>query len=256
MAHKLMDKLQPISDFIVPVFFASLGMLVNPKVMFSSWQVVAFGLAVTAAAVVGKLVGCGAAALPTGFNLRGAYRIGIGMLPRGEVALIVAGIGLSRQMVGEVVFGVSILMTLLTTVIAPVMLVPAFAKGGSGRRREAAGDGEAPTGNRLPSASLEPGFEVRLVPGLTGDFVDRFLELAEEAGWSPAYDRADEEIYLLRSGDDAAQLAAVDGTVRIDTGDRRKAEVLSLIERVRQSLIADAAGVRVEVARERATSGR
>ena len=72
------------------VFFASLGMLVNPRVMFSSWQVLAFGLSVTAVAVVGKMLGCGAAALPTGFNLRGAYRIGLGMLPRGEVALIVA----------------------------------------------------------------------------------------------------------------------------------------------------------------------
>jgi Kef-type K+ transport system membrane component KefB len=246
MAHKLMDKLQPIADFIVPIFFAALGMLVNPKLMFSSWQVVAFGLAVTAAAVVGKLIGCGAAALPTGFNLRGAYRIGLGMLPRGEVALIVAGIGLSRQIVGEVVFGVSILMTLITTVIAPVLLVPAFATGGSGRRSPKAGEGPAPTRTGLPSPSLEPGFEVRLAPTLVGDFVDRFLETAERAGWRATYDRADEEIYLLRSGDDAAQLAAGDGTVRIDTGDKRKAEVKGLIEQVRQSLIADAQAVQVE----------
>jgi Kef-type K+ transport system membrane component KefB len=257
MAHKLMDKLQPIEDFIVPVFFAALGMLVNPKVMFSSWQVVVFGLAVTAAAVVGKLVGCGVAALPTGFNLRGAYRIGLGMLPRGEVALIVAGIGLSRQMVGEVVFGVSILMTLITTVIAPVLLVPAFARGGSGRRsEEGSTPGREPAGSRLPSSSLEPGFEVRLAPSLLGDFVDRFLELAQKEGWSPAYDRADEEIYLLRSGNDAAQLAASGGTVRIATGDRRKAEVLALIERVRKSLIEDAEAVRVDAAREPAASNK
>src|SRR5918994_1231428 len=85
-------------------------------------------------AIIGKLVGCGAAALPTGFNARGAYRIGLGMLPRGEVSLIVAGIGLSRQLVGEVVFGVSIMMTLITTIVAPILLVPAFARGGSGRR--------------------------------------------------------------------------------------------------------------------------
>jgi hypothetical protein len=168
------------------------------------------------------------------------------MLPRGEVALIVAGIGLSRQIVGEVVFGVSILMTLITTVVAPVLLVPAFARGGSGRRsEEPATPGLEPVRSRLPSTSIEPGFEVRLPPGLLGDFVDRFLELAEEDGWSPAYDRADEEIYLLRSGDDAAQLAASGGTVRIATGDRRKAEVLDLIERVRRSLIEDAEGVSV-----------
>jgi Kef-type K+ transport system membrane component KefB len=248
MAHKLMDKLQPVGDFLVPVFFASLGMLVNPRVMFSSWQVVVFGLAVTAAAVVGKLVGCGAAALPAGFNFRGAYRIGLGMLPRGEVALIVAGIGLSRGIVGEVVFGVSILMTLITTVVAPVLLVPAFARGGSGRKADnaAAPRGSDPTASRLPSSSLAPGFEVLLVPSLLGDFVDRFLELAQKAGWAPAYDRADEEIYLLRSGNDAAQVAASGGRVRVDASDRRKAEVLGLIEEARKSLIDDAEGVRVQ----------
>jgi len=225
-------------------------MLVNPRVMFSSWQVVVFGLAVTAAAVIGKLIGCGGAALATGFNGRGAYRIGLGMLPRGEVALIVAGIGLSRQLVGEVVFGVSILMTLVTTVVAPVLLVPAFARGGSGRESdELATPGREPARSRLPSTSIEPGFEVRLPPGLLGDFVDRFLELAQKDGWLPAYDRADEEIYLLRNGDDAAQLAASGGTVRIATGDRRKAEVLDLIERVRRSLIDDAERVSVQANR-------
>jgi len=248
VTHKLMDKLQGVGDFLVPVFFATLGMLVNPRIMFSSWQVVVFGLAVTAAAVIGKLVGCGGAALATGFNPRGAYRIGLGMLPRGEVALIVAGIGLSRQIVGEVVFGVSILMTLVTTVIAPVLLVPAFARGGSGRRSDQkATPAREPGRPGLPSSSPGRGFEVRLPPGLLGDFVDRFLELAQKDGWSSAYDRTDEEIYLLRNGDDAAQLAASGGTVRIATGDRRKADVLELIERVRRSLIEDAEGVRVQV---------
>src|SRR5918994_2006152 len=135
MAHTLMEKLEPIGDFIVPIFFAALGMLVNVQAMFASWDVIVFGLAITAVAIVGKLIGCGAAALPTGFNTRGSYRIGLGMLPRGEVALIVAGIGLSSGIVGEVVFGVSIMMTLITTILAPILLVPAFATGGSGRRK-------------------------------------------------------------------------------------------------------------------------
>ena len=241
MAHKLMDKLQPINDFVVPIFFAALGMLVNLKVMLASWQVVVFGLTVTAAAVVGKLVGCGAAALPAGFNGRGAYRIGLGMLPRGEVALIVAGIGLSRQIVGEVVFGVSIMMTLMTTVVAPVLLVPAFARGGSGRRA----DEERP--GRLPSPSLEPALDVSVPPGLVGDFVDRFLETAERAGWEPAYEKADEEMYLLRSRGDALQVT-VDpdrSLVRIDASDARQPELLPLIEQVRRSLIADAESVAV-----------
>ena len=134
MAHRMMDELRPVGDFIVPIFFASLGMLVNFEAMFADSRVIVFGLVVTAAAVVGKLLGCGGAALASGFNGRGAYRVGLGMLPRGEVALIVAGIGLSRGLIGQNVFGVSILMTLLTTLVAPILLVPAFRRGGSGRR--------------------------------------------------------------------------------------------------------------------------
>jgi Kef-type K+ transport system membrane component KefB len=237
LAHRLMDKLQPVSDFFVPIFFAALGMLVNLKVMLASWQVVGFGLTITALAVVGKLVGCGAAALPVGFNARGAYRIGLGMLPRGEVALIVAGIGLSRQLVGEVVFGVSIMMTLITTVLAPVLLVPAFA-GGSGRRR-------AREGRRLPGPSAGPGFEVVTPSGLVGDFIEKFLAATEKAGWTPSYDKADEETYLLRSGPDAAQVTASDGTIRVETTDARRAEVRALIDAVREGLIEDATSVGV-----------
>ena len=243
MAHKLMDKLESVSDFFVPIFFAALGMLVNLQVMLQSWQVVAFGLTITTLAIIGKLVGCGAAALPMGFNARGAYRIGLGMLPRGEVALIVAGIGLSRHLVGEVVFGVSIMMTLITTVVAPILLVPAFAGGGSGRR---AGRGEELRRQKLPTPSLEPGFEVKTPRGLAGDFIEHFLAAAQTAGWTPSYEKADDEIYLLRSGNDAAQLTCADSTIRIETCDTRRGEMADIIERVRERLIADAQSVRVE----------
>jgi Kef-type K+ transport system membrane component KefB len=242
MAHTLMDRLQPVADFFVPVFFASLGMLVNLPVMLRSWDVVVFGLAVTAVAIIGKLVGCGAAALPVGFNSRGAYRVGLGMLPRGEVALIVAGIGLSRQIVGEVVFGVSIMMTLITTIVAPILLVPAFAKGGSGRRAGAAGERKP----RLPTESPDPSFEVRTPTVLVGDFIELFLAAARRVGWEPSYEKADEEIYLLRNGNDAAQLTASNGSIRIDASAPRRDEMKSLIEAVRRELIRNAESVTVE----------
>ena len=71
-----------------------------------------------------------------GFNKRGAWRIGFGMLPRGEVALIVAGTGLAAGIINQEIFGVSILMTMVTTFIAPMALVPLFQSGGSGRRSD------------------------------------------------------------------------------------------------------------------------
>ncbi|MBI4311350.1 MAG: cation:proton antiporter [Chloroflexi bacterium] len=133
LKRELEEPIMAVYHALVPVFFVAMGMLVNVSTMGSA---LAFGAVITALAIVGKVAGCGLPALATGFNLRGAARIGIGMLPRGEVALIVAGIGLTRGVIEQDLFGVSILMTVVTTLIAPVVLVPLFRGDGSGRRHE------------------------------------------------------------------------------------------------------------------------
>jgi Kef-type K+ transport system membrane component KefB len=247
MAHRLMDKLEPIGDFVVPIFFAALGMLVNVPAMLANWGVVTFGLAITAVAIIGKLIGCGAAALPTGFNVRGAYRIGLGMLPRGEVALVVAGIGLSRQLVGEVVFGVSIMMTLVTTIVAPILLVPAFSRGGGGLRKAQA---KQPG---MPSLANAPGLEVVVPPVVCDIFVERLLRLAEESGWKPSYENADEDIYLLRSRSDAAQIAVKNSVIHIDASDSRQPEFFAFVTRVRDQIVKEIEGISVAAT---APSGR
>ncbi|MGB7159145.1 MAG: cation:proton antiporter [Tepidisphaeraceae bacterium] len=243
MAHKLMEKLEPVGDFLVPIFFAALGMLVNVQAMFASWDVVIFGLVITAVAILGKLVGCGAAALPTGFNSRGAYRIGLGMLPRGEVALIVAGIGLSRHLVGEVVFGVSIMMTLITTIVAPILLVPAFKRGGSGLRTPHA---KKPG---IPSTSLTPGLEVRVPPVLCDLFVHRLLATAEAAGWKPVYEDSGDDVYLLRHQADAAQITVKDDVLHVDASDTRQPEFFAFITRVRDEIMNEIQGIAVSTSR-------
>jgi hypothetical protein len=204
--------------------------------MFSSWQVVLFGLAVTVAAVIGKLVGCGAAALPGGFNLRGAYRIGLGMLPRGEVALIVAGIGLSSGIVGEVVFGVSIMMTLITTILAPILLVPAFARGGSGRRAPESKEG------RLPPPSVAPAFEMRLPGPLAKHVVDRLLTVAEQGGWDLTYENSEKETYLFRRGPAAAEVSLRGDQIRVDATDEFQDEWTRFVSEVREQLVGELAG--------------
>jgi Kef-type K+ transport system membrane component KefB/mannitol/fructose-specific phosphotransferase system IIA component (Ntr-type) len=121
ISHIIIEKIHVLYDFFVPVFFAVMGMLVDLR-QFLSPTVILGGLAFTALAVVSKAVGCGVPALFVGFNLRGAARIGAGMVPRGEVALIIAGIGMSSGVLGAQAFGMAIMMTLLTTVAAPVLL--------------------------------------------------------------------------------------------------------------------------------------
>jgi mannitol/fructose-specific phosphotransferase system IIA component (Ntr-type) len=88
----------------------------------ASPKVLLFGAVYSVLAIAAKVIGCGFPALFFGFNFRGAARIGCGMTPRGEVALVVAGIGLSVGALTPDVFGVAILMTLATTLIAPPVL--------------------------------------------------------------------------------------------------------------------------------------
>ena len=126
-----------VIDFLVPVFFVVMGMLVDVSSMQGA---VVFGLIITVLAIVSKVAGSGVPAFATRFNLQGSARVGVGMMPRGEVALIIAGIGLSQHIIGQDLLGVSIMMTVITTLIAPVVLVQLFSKGGSGVRGEMEGE--------------------------------------------------------------------------------------------------------------------
>ena len=126
LAQLLEEPLSGVYAAVIPIFFAVMGAFVDVAALAG---VVGFGLAITAVAIVGKVAGSGAPALATGFNRRGAFRIGVGMLPRGEVALIMAGIGIGQGVIGPDLFGVAIMMTIITTVMAPLILSRSF-KGG------------------------------------------------------------------------------------------------------------------------------
>ena len=132
LGHRVDEELVPVTAILVPVFFVVMGMLVDVGSMLNA---LVFGLIISGLAVLSKLFGSGVPALFSGFNLRGSSRIGVGMTPRGEVALIIAGIGLSQGVIGQNLFGVSILMTVITTLAAPIVLIPLFKQGGSGLRR-------------------------------------------------------------------------------------------------------------------------
>jgi Kef-type K+ transport system membrane component KefB len=131
----LAEPLRAVYHALVPIFFVLMGMLVDLGAMM---PFLAFGSVVTLLAIVGKVVGCALPAVMVGFNRLGAVRVGLGMLPRGEVALIIAGAGLTSGAIKSDIFGVSVMMTIVTTVLAPIVLVPAFRHGGSGWRATAA----------------------------------------------------------------------------------------------------------------------
>ena len=144
IAFALQRSLGGLYDFLVPVFFVVMGMLVDIRVL-ADFHVLKFGLIYSVLAILAKIIGCGLPAYFMNFNLLGATRIGIGMIPRGEVALIIAGIGATTMMTVDGVsvpiidarlFGITIIMTLLTTLVAPPLLAYVLSIPGRGVKKE------------------------------------------------------------------------------------------------------------------------
>lgn len=162
LKHRIENPMRQINNFLVPLFFAVIGMQADFTAFggagskFTLAATIGFAVVLSIFGIVSKLGGAGLPALFVGFNRTGAWRIAVGMLPRGEVALIVAGIGLSSGVIGRDVFGVTIVMTVVTTVLAPILLGPAF-KGGSGLRRPELVEGQGGTETGAELASAEPG---------------------------------------------------------------------------------------------------
>jgi Kef-type K+ transport system membrane component KefB len=123
------DLLRPIASFLVPVFFVVIGMRVD-LAAFARADVVGLAAVLTLAGVVGKQV-CGLGALGTRLD---GLSIGIGMIPRGEVGLIFANLGLSLSVQGEPVidaglYSAVVIMVMLTTLVTPPALKWSLARG-------------------------------------------------------------------------------------------------------------------------------
>ncbi len=133
--YVIQEKLHTMHDFFVPIFFVIMGMLVDVRV-FLDGDILIFGLVYSVSAIFAKYIGGVLPSFLLKFNFTGAHRIGLGMIPRGEVALIIAGIGISSGILDEKVFGAAIMMTLVTTMFAPPFLNLSLGKNKRGTRKE------------------------------------------------------------------------------------------------------------------------
>lgn len=110
-----------------PVFFASIGLkVVLPKM---NGLIVAFALLLMLVAVLTKIIGCGLGAKVCGYKPYQCKRIGVGMISRGEVALIVASKGTAVGLMSSAFLGPVVIMVVFTTIITPVLLKIIFKKG-------------------------------------------------------------------------------------------------------------------------------
>jgi Kef-type K+ transport system membrane component KefB len=112
-----------VTELLVPFFLVGIGLHFDVGA-FSDRSTLTLALVIFAAAVFSKFFGCGLGALSLG---RGdAVRVGVGMVPRGEVGMVVAQIGLSMGVMAQSVYGIVVFMSVATTLIAPPLLRLAY----------------------------------------------------------------------------------------------------------------------------------
>ncbi len=135
--HKVSHEVNRVATLMfTPVFFVSIGMGVDINAALSALGV---GSVFIIMGFLGKVIGCGVGARLSGFEGRKALQIGFGMVPRAEVAIIIANLGIQMELIGQNELAAVILMVLVTTLITPSLLKWSFEdKGGKGTPAQAA----------------------------------------------------------------------------------------------------------------------
>ncbi|HEX6989266.1 MAG TPA: cation:proton antiporter, partial [Bacillota bacterium] len=118
--HTVERQVEPVAEFLVPFFFVSVGMKVELGAFFNSRTLV-LTLAVLLLAMVTK-VAAGWLTATRRYGWLSSSVIGVGMMPRGEVGIIVALMGLNLGVIGQDLYSVVVAMSVLTTLIAPPIL--------------------------------------------------------------------------------------------------------------------------------------
>lgn len=109
-----------------PIFFASIGL--NMQLTSMTPIIWLYAALITILAIVSKILGCGLGAKICRYTNEESMQIGVGMISRGEVALIVANKGLALGLMSEIYFGPLVLMVIATTIVTPILLKVVFSK--------------------------------------------------------------------------------------------------------------------------------
>lgn len=179
VADVLEEKIAPVSAFFVPVLYVVMGMLIDFRVLLTP-EVLLPGIAFAVLSGGAKIIGAGIPALATGFNRWGALRVGLGTVPRGEIALIIAAVGLAGGFLSPSVFKIMAVMVVFSVAIGSPAIAAAFRNRTVGTRGEWGSIETAVTALDLPSEELTELITAGILRAAEqeGFFVHR-LELAE-----------------------------------------------------------------------------
>src|ERR1700687_2371168 len=121
--NRVRDLTPGVGALVVPLFLVGMRLHFDYKV-FLSKSTALLTVVILVAAIVTKLIGCGAGAISMGWT--NVLKVGLGMVPRGEVGMVVAQMGLTLAVISKDVYSVVVVMAVLTTVVTPFLLKIAF----------------------------------------------------------------------------------------------------------------------------------
>jgi len=127
-SHKIVDDVKAIGyGFFVPLFFVWIGASLNLSI-FTTIGLLAF--VIISLSIIGKIVGCGLGAKLAGMTNRESLQVGVGMVPRMEMALIIVSAAIARQVIvgesADKILAITILLTVVTTLVAPFLIKSVF----------------------------------------------------------------------------------------------------------------------------------
>lgn len=186
VAEVIRSRLEGLYSFFVPLFFCVMGMMVDFSILN---RVAAFGCVFIAISILGKIFGAGAVSLLGGFNFHGAFRIGAGMMPRGEVSLVIAGLGLSSGVLDSALFGVIVMLVFVSCLFAPPVILHAFsgADGFKGVLKWQSGTSDRKTISFAMPTEM-----------LADSIVHHFITAFKRAGFFPRRLNAQKSYYMLQ----------------------------------------------------------
>lgn len=124
--HKISHEINNIATtMFTPIFFVSIGMNVDIRTALGA---ITIGSVIIVLGVLGKVLGSGLGAKLSGYDNITSLQIGIGMIPRAEVAIIIANLGVKMELIGNNELAAVILMVLVTTLITPSLLMWSFGR--------------------------------------------------------------------------------------------------------------------------------
>ena len=126
MLARVRDYIEKLSILFSPIFFAYIGAQFNIKAL--SFESLLLILTLVVIAVISKLLVCGVPAMIALRNIKGGFRVGVGMISRGEVGLIIAGIGVTSGILTQNIYGAVVAMVIFTTIVTPIALRWAYAE--------------------------------------------------------------------------------------------------------------------------------